>query len=102
MSEMDGRQCLNPMILGVGFEDVPGVICGVARAFVTRSGQMICFGAAVDFEDKRLEHGQYERHAGTLLWVPVAVQVAEACQQGYTLSQLLTGADKGIEWKTII
>ena len=90
------KHCIDPMILSMGYENIPGVICGVAKAFITQSSPtLVCFGAAIQANPKRLSHGSYERHAGTLLWIPSAMQIS---QTGARIDQLLCGADNELDW----
>jgi hypothetical protein len=96
---VDRKYCITPDILMMGHEDHPGVIGGIAKAFVANGSNpnRIIFGAIVDTANC-LPHGYYERHAGTLLWLPAARQTSRT---GAKMEQLMCGADEEVDWKDI-
>lgn len=105
------KHLFSPQLLtdcfGLGF-------AGVGRAYICRahnrpsSEPQILFGAALLQNsmcgDGWPAHGNYERHAGTLLWIPGARQVAGPSREGWTIEDYLksdTPGNSGDDWKDV-
>lgn len=96
---------MNPTALRYGWEDHPEVICGIAKAYATgKYDGKILLALVVDTggEDpnyKRMQkHEQWERHAGTVLWIPAKMQV-QTSGKGFRVDQMLTMRnDHEVEW----